>query len=298
MLKIKCPNCNSVYEIEEIKKNHFCRECGKYLLLKYVFNPDCEEINKLPKVNGTLGLNSDFEVAYSKIKRLILDPKLIDSLAVAWKVEEYRQFWKPKEVKVVLLAESHVYTPFEEYQSKLNSSLLKKLDLNESYPNDFVRFVYCLGYGENSLLSRRLVSNKGTYQFWKIFCNCVGEDEARVQKVTNSFFQNRLGSKIDVLRKMQQRGVWLLDASIVGLYRSAIKEDLRLMSDILRTSWKSYVEKVLLDSAPKHVVVIGSAVEKAIKQNLGGFDYTFIKAPQAHERHDYGLYGRICDRFT
>jgi len=37
-------------------------------------------------------------------------------------------------------------------------------------PTDFVRLVYCLGYGENELLDGGLVpGNGGTWQYWDLF---------------------------------------------------------------------------------------------------------------------------------
>jgi len=52
--------------------------------------------------------NSSVEKTYHEIRRLY--PRLtVDSLQVVQTVEEYRQYWKPKKTKVILLAESHVY---------------------------------------------------------------------------------------------------------------------------------------------------------------------------------------------
>ena len=85
----------------------------------------------------------------------------MDSLKVVKQVEEYRQFWKPKKTNVVLLAESHYYTKKQDYEIKCSRLILDKLISN--YPTNFVRFVYCLGYGENELLNTPIKNNRGMY---------------------------------------------------------------------------------------------------------------------------------------
>ena len=78
-------------------------------------------------------------------------------------VHDYRLYFKPEKVKTVLLAESHVYTSDDDFQSELPSDYLS------GYPKKYVRFVYCLGYGENELLNKPVPKNSGTPEFWKIF---------------------------------------------------------------------------------------------------------------------------------
>ena len=90
-----------------------------------------------------------------------------ESVDVLRRAEEHRQYWRPERVKVVLLAESHVYTTPDE--------LTRTISLPPSapgWPASWVfRLVYCLGYGESRLLNQQIVSpaNTGTPQFWKIF---------------------------------------------------------------------------------------------------------------------------------
>jgi len=45
---------------------------------------------------------------YNLIKSRIPKTQQIDSLDVVKQVEQYRQFWKPAKINVILLAESHV----------------------------------------------------------------------------------------------------------------------------------------------------------------------------------------------
>ena len=54
-----------------------------------------------------------------------LGPNSIESFEIVNTVHDYRLFWKPKKVKTVLLAESHVYTSNSDYGSYLNPSYLK-----------------------------------------------------------------------------------------------------------------------------------------------------------------------------
>jgi hypothetical protein len=70
------------------------------------------------------------------------------------------------------------------------------------------------------------------------------------------------------LEKLQAKGIWLLDASIVGLYRSGIKEYPGMLGRIIQTSWHGYVKNIVLDSAPRHVIIIGKAVEKVVGFSL------------------------------
>lgn len=59
-------------------------------------------------------------------------------------VERYRQYWKPDNVRIVLLAESHVLTTNDD-----RNFTIKKLDRLPGYPAQYAKFVYCLAYGEN-----------------------------------------------------------------------------------------------------------------------------------------------------
>lgn len=94
-----------------------------------------------------------------------------EPVEVLLRAEEHRGYWRPHRVRVVLLAESHVYTTLEELGRTISVPISVPVDL----PPGFVRLVYCLGYGENHLLSCPITTpaNTGTPQFWKIFYSCV-----------------------------------------------------------------------------------------------------------------------------
>jgi len=89
----------------------------------------------------------------------------MEPVSVIQRVEEHRWHWRPAQPRVVLLAESHVYTMPKDLQRMLRPVPQLPLDL----PRGFVRLVYCLGYGEDALLDTRIATsrNSGTPQLVK-----------------------------------------------------------------------------------------------------------------------------------
>ena len=250
-------------------------------------------------------IETNIERTHGLIEKSVPHSIQIDSLEVAKQVEEYRQFWKPDEINVVLLAESHVYTDEKDYKIKCNRSILHKII--PSYPLRFVRFVYCLGYGEDKLLMRVRADRKnaGTPQYWKIFSSCVAENEndlgfQRVLKTQTQSFIRRLHNKVSVLRKMRERGIWLLDASIVGLYGSGTKNR-KITERIIEICWKNHVKDVILETDPKHIIVIGKGVGKVLRFKLRKLNIPFTIIPQSQARgssswqlENYKKYQRVC----
>ncbi|MEM2130266.1 MAG: hypothetical protein QXZ70_06680 [Candidatus Bathyarchaeia archaeon] len=240
------------------------------------------------------------EKTYELIKKNI--PQVpIDPFEVVRQVEEYRLFWKPNKTKVVLLAESHVYTDTKDYKIKCK-------EIIPGYPVHYVRFVYCLGYGENDLLERKIENNTGTPQFWKIFSSCVASNIYdlgfnKVLKTKTPIFQQRLQNKIGILYKMQRKGIWLLDASIVGLYRSGVKnfEETRRIIEI---SWDNHIANVIKELEPKFIIIIGKKVENILGSKLKSFatPYKTMPQPQARVNSQEQLerfkeYQRICAKY-
>ena len=68
-----------------------------------------------------------------------------ESIEIAEEVERLRLAWRPSRVRIVMLAESHVYTSKDEALSRVRQP--------DGIETGFVRFVYCLGYGEPSLVT-------------------------------------------------------------------------------------------------------------------------------------------------
>ena len=70
-----------------------------------------------------------------------------EPLSVTKHVERHRWFWRPETPRLILLAESHVHTTEAE-----TNCMIRAHDLPANIPAEFVRLVYCLGYGESGLL--------------------------------------------------------------------------------------------------------------------------------------------------
>src|SRR6266487_7163851 len=95
----------------------------------------------------------------------------IDSYDTVEEVERHRRFWRPDKVRVVLLAESHVRTDEEDFNHRWSYGS------GPVYQGKFVRFVYCLAYGERKLV--QIPSNRGTWQFWLLLSSCLNSPTDR-----------------------------------------------------------------------------------------------------------------------
>jgi len=110
--------------------------------------------------------------AYLKIKKILgADIEAPESVQL---VEAYRQYLKPDNVKVLLLAESHVFT--SDADRKIAIPPIPALP---GYPTHYARFVYCLGYGEKNLTENAShPARDGTPQFWKVLFSCCNRVSA------------------------------------------------------------------------------------------------------------------------
>jgi len=104
------------------------------------------------------------EKAYSEIKKSIGNRLEFESFKVVKSVDDHRIFWKPENVKVMLLAESHVFTKDSEHGSIMQYYGFPELI---ECPTEYVKLVYCIGYGGKNIV--KISGNRGTPQFWKIF---------------------------------------------------------------------------------------------------------------------------------
>lgn len=180
--------------------------------------------------------------------RGILGPAYQEPFEAVKTVEEYRVYWKPKKIKIILLAESHVYTTLEDYKEK-DEKIRFRLP---KYPRNYVRFIYCLNYG-------------GTRQFWRIFYSALNFVESNKKfRETNEF-----NNKLKILYQMKERGIWLVDASICGLYiPGGKKPNSTKIKKALDCSWNGYVKNVIESSNPEKMVVIGKTIWDAIRPFL------------------------------
>ncbi len=250
-------------------------------------------------------VTTDLQQAHSHLFDLI-GPGA-ESLEVLKRAEQHRAFWRPERTRVVLLAESHVFTESSELASELRPAAGGPPGL----PRGFVRLVYSLGYGENESLTRPIDSppNKGTPQFWKIFQNCVRQphersDHAAVQRTGNPDSRSRIAAKLRVLTQLRERGVWLVDASIAALYLPGRpKPAARVREAVLQASWDSYTSRVVQSAEPEALLCIGVGVMRALGSRLDrlGIPWSGVHQPQAHlssAEHDRILdtYAQVCSR--
>lgn len=188
----------------------------------------------------------------------------------AWEAaDQHRMFWKPEKVKVLLLAESHVFTTFDE--TKRTVALPSNRTSGEL--SRFVRLVYCLGYGEEQLLNTPIQTpcNAGAWPFWKIFWSCLHRvashaDFAPILRGETSDFAIRMKNKIELLQAMKSQGVWLLDASLAALYRPGGRVPIDNQA-CFNESWP-YIEKLIMNIKPRHIVVVGKGVERVLRDRL------------------------------
>lgn len=210
----------------------------------------------------------------------------IEPLDVLRRTEEHRSYWRPSRVKVILLAESHVYTTAEE----LSRTIALPASAPSDIPRGFVRLVYCLGYGENWLLDRKIARppNTGTPQFWKILFSCV----IRIQSTTDfsgiqagALPERRIAAKIEILQRLRELGVWLVDTSIASVYAPGqTKPSSNTLMACLRASWDHHVAGVVTTADPFHIVCIGRGVASALDDRLRTTGIPISVVPQPNAR--------------
>ncbi len=196
-----------------------------------------------------------------------------ESFEVVRAVDDHRRFWKPRNVETLLLAESHVHTSDQE----LNVPLVDTDDIPRKCPRKYVRLIYCLAYGEDVLLEDRtlLKSNRGTWQFWKLFAACSSDSPyeiktsiGRILKQETTDDVTRVRNKVVILNRLKAKGVWLLDASILALFVGGGKLPSGTMREIIEASWESYISETIEGENPRRIVVVGKGVYGILNKKL------------------------------
>jgi hypothetical protein len=204
-------------------------------------------------------------------------------------VRAWRERWRPQRVRYLLLAESHV----AEYPTDVGISV-RSPGLAPDLPSPYVRLIYCLGYGESQLCSRQPERNAGTPQFWNNFGQ-VAFGQAPPGK-GNPSLRDRLRWKVRVLEQLRARGIWLQDASPLGLYLGAAQRvDPRHYRGLLRDGYRRFVWPGVEADRPEQVWVIGRGVHTALSGLPGIEPDRMLTQPQDRDRdrHLAGL-RRAC----
>jgi hypothetical protein len=187
-------------------------------------------------------------------------------------------YWKPKDVKVLLLAESHVFTKQSEYSCLFTS--------HNNTVSNYTRFIYCLGYGEKDFFKENSsIPKRGTPQFWTLF-NKTRHSNFAVLKKDERKFNQRIKNKFDLLQNMKNKCIWLIDTSIVGIYNQGKKPINSVYKRILIDSYITNCEPIILGEKPNLIVIIGKGVNNAIgdlakKHNIS---IEVIDQPQARKQ--------------
>lgn len=256
--------------------------------------------------------------------------RIASRVGTSWSVEplesvetvfRHRKFWQPDELRVLLLAESHVETTAKELRNRVD---LIPFGVFGS-PPEYARFVYCLGYGEDQLVQGKVEKNAGTPQFWRLFYSCVHEvgkhtDFSPVYKGGERNLGRRIANKLAVLQEMRRRGIWLVDVSVIALYRPVGKakgadplEKLPqnkaprdVMEIATQESWRGFWQAEISALAPRHILCIGRDVQRflgdALARQFPG-RVTVIEQPNAWLKSDHHLRNletcsRICAEFA
>jgi hypothetical protein len=168
-----------------------------------------------------------------------------ESAAYLGAVTAWRNAWRPHRVRALLVAESHV----GEHPGDQRISVLSQRWIRNELPSRYVRLIYCLGYGESGICSSRPDTNGGTPQFWNIFGQ-IAFGQSPPQKA-GSTVRDRLRWKVAVLEELQRRGIWLQDASPLGIYLGRGKRtDPRHQVQLLREGYSRVVWPSVADDPP------------------------------------------------
>jgi len=147
-------------------------------------------------------------------------PLKSESDAYLQAVRDWRNYWRPEKINVLLIAESHVHEMDGDDQTEVVS--LEEYGL-QGHPEVFCRLIHCLGYGEQDLLTSEVTSNGGgTWQFWDIFgaiaCCDIDHPDSKQPRKGKSDLAERVRWKVKTLEALKNRGIWLIDACPYGVY--------------------------------------------------------------------------------
>lgn len=207
------------------------------------------------------------------------------------RIESWRLAWRPKRVRVLLVAESHV----REQNGDLAVNVHLPIDLipEKSLPSGFCRLVYCLGYGERKICyPKDRIKNSGTRQFWDLFGSIAASLNnliyPEMPRLSESSLFTRLKWKIDVLHTLKNAGIWLEDASVIGIYDSGKRlVDGKSYKMLIRESFTNYVWPKIEKDNPEQIWIIGRGVGNALLGLPMIAPQRIISQPQDRDKSRY-----------
>lgn len=191
------------------------------------------------------------------------------------RVDAWRQAWRPDRVRVLLVAESHVREAAGDLDIEVQ---FPPSDRSEGPPSPgYCRLIYCPAYGEDGLCRPRApASNRGTPAFWRMFARLAWRNLGAAP-ATPRVRSSRWAWKLEVLERLRAQGVWLVDASVLGIYIPGGRRAFtgRMCEDMVRRSWREFVRPTIAREPLEQIVVVGADVRRALGPDLG------LGAPEA-----------------
>ena len=238
----------------------------------------------------TSGFTERLKAAYSAGLGAIADDRgtaqvPAESFDTIANVEQHRWYWRPAQPRLILVAESHVYTSDADLGVRIDQSGIAPLFRAGQIlpPFEYVGLVYCLGYGESRLLVNRHAdfSTRGTWQFWDLVGRVAGTGN-QPRASSGATLRVRLEWKIGTLNRLKELGIWLLDASAHAIYvGDGVRRSQDCCAALHRQWWELYGRHVINDCGNPVVWVIGSSVHRHLAE-LDGFNCQgFIYQPNA-----------------
>jgi hypothetical protein len=179
-----------------------------------------------------------------------------EPVEVAIEVEEHRWHWRPDNPKLVLVAESHVYTSAQDADLRLSPGAVA---LNPPPPASYVRLIYCVGYGEPELVPGANFNKRGTPPFWDLFGRVTFRGSQ--PRAEDGFpTGDRLRWKVQTLQRLQAMGIWLLDASVHAIYRGNGDRLDSAKAKLHQQWWEGYGRFTLQRCNDPKVWVVGKGV--------------------------------------
>ena len=170
-----------------------------------------------------------------------------DSWVVVKMARAYYDYWRPAKgnIRAILLAESHSKTETDQMTSTILDTTLCP---QYNGPRNYIKLVHCAAYGELKCISSSYADKKskkgasstatnqndsGTSQFWTLLAAASRGTEylpgnvrsgnrgkhafaTDVLKVGGLDVEDRLEAKLSILKTLQDRGIWLIDVSVIG----------------------------------------------------------------------------------